>query len=95
MPLCDALDSVHLHNEGFHRGLLSRRGFLVRPTLLGVSILVSLSVVWLQLKIFVYLVIVTRYFPSRVLMTFSLCGHRHLLRNVIRTAVGCDCASCS
>ena len=48
------------------------------------------------LKIFVYLVIVTRYFPSRVLMTFfSLSGHRHLLRNVIRTAVGCDCASYS
>ena len=71
------------------------RGLLVRPTLLGVSILVSLSVVWLLLKIFVYLVIVTRYFPSRVLMTFSLCGHRHLLRNVIRTAVGCDCVSYS
>ena len=26
MPLCDALDCVHLHNEGLHRGLLSRRG---------------------------------------------------------------------
>ena len=26
MPLCDALDCVHLHNEGFHRGLLSLRG---------------------------------------------------------------------
>ena len=33
---------VHLHNEGIHRGLLSRRGLLVRPTLLGVSMLVSL-----------------------------------------------------
>ena len=46
-----ALHCVHLHNEGLHRGLLSRRGTLVRqtplPTLPGVSILVSLSVVWL------------------------------------------------
>ena len=33
---------------------------------------------------------------TRVLMTFlSLSGHRHLLRNVIRTAVSCDCASYS
>ena len=32
------------------------------------------------------LVIVTRYFSSRVLM-LSLSGDRHLLRNVVRTAV--------
>ena len=25
-PLCDTLSCVHLHNEGLHRGLLSRRG---------------------------------------------------------------------
>ena len=37
----------------------------------------------------------TRYFPSRVLMPLSLSGHRQLLRSVIRTAVGCDCASYS
>ena len=37
--------------------------------LLGLSILVSLSVVWLELKI---LVTFTRYFSSRVLMTFTL-----------------------
>ena len=42
MPLCDVLDCVHPYNEGLHRGLLPRRGLLVRPTLLGVSILVSL-----------------------------------------------------
>ena len=36
MPLCDALDCVHHHNEGIHRGLLSLRGLLVRPTLLRV-----------------------------------------------------------
>ena len=47
MPLCDDLDCVPLHDEGLHRGLLSLRGSLVRPTLQGVSILVSLSVVWL------------------------------------------------
>ena len=29
MPLCHALDCVHLHNEGLHRGLLSLRGQLV------------------------------------------------------------------
>ena len=68
MPLCDALDCVPLHNEGFHGGLLSLRRLLVRPTLLGISILVSLSVVWLCAS----LVTVTRYFSSRVLMTFSL-----------------------
>ena len=28
-------------------------------------------------------------------LSLSLSGHRHLLRNVIRTAVGCDCASYS
>ena len=95
MPLCDAMDCVHLHNESLHRGRLSLRGPLVLPTLLGVWILVSLSVVWLKLKNSVYLVIVKRCFPSRVLMTFSLSGHRHLLRNVIRTAVRCDCASYS
>ena len=32
LPLCDALSCVHLHNEGFRRGLLSRRGPLVLPT---------------------------------------------------------------
>ena len=26
MPLCDTLDCVHHHNEGFHRSLLSLRG---------------------------------------------------------------------
>ena len=29
------LVGVHLRHEGFHRGLLSRRGLLVLPTLLG------------------------------------------------------------
>ena len=84
MPLRDALDCVHLHNENLHRGLLSLRGLLVRPTLLGVSILVSLSVFWLWLKNFVTF---TRYVSSRVLMTSSLSGHRHLLRNRLRLRV--------
>ena len=65
VPLCDALDCVHLHNEGLHCGLLSRRGPVVLPTLLGVSILSSGS----DLKIFVTF---TRYFSSRVVMNFSL-----------------------
>ena len=34
-PLCGSLGCVHLLSEGFHRGLLSRRGPLVRPTPLG------------------------------------------------------------
>ena len=32
MPLCDTQSSVHLHDEGFRRGPLSRRGPLVLPT---------------------------------------------------------------
>ena len=36
LPLCGVLDCVHLHNEGLHRGLLSLRGPLFLPTLLGV-----------------------------------------------------------
>ena len=43
-PLCDSLSCVRLRNEGLYRGLLSRRGPVVLPTLLGTSILVSLSV---------------------------------------------------
>ena len=34
--LCAALGCVHLHNESFHRGLLSRRGPLGRPAPQGV-----------------------------------------------------------
>ena len=74
MPLCDALDCVHLHNEGFHRGLLSLRGLLVRPTLSGrIDPRVSFCrLVSFTGKICVCFVIVTRHFPSRVLKTFSL-----------------------
>ena len=36
VPLCDSLSCVHLRNEGSHRRLLSRRGLVVQPTLLGV-----------------------------------------------------------
>ena len=67
MPPCDTLDCAHLHNEGFPRGLLSPRGPPARPTMLGISILVSLYVVWFWQKI---VVTVTRYFSSRVLKTF-------------------------
>ena len=74
MSLCDALDCVLLYNEGLHRRLLSLRGHLVLPMLLGVPILVSLSVVWLQLKIFVTF---THYFPSRVLMTLVSVSGMH------------------
>ena len=35
MPLCDALDCVHLHNEGSHQGLLSLRGPLVSSDIAG------------------------------------------------------------
>ena len=96
VPLCGTLSCVRLHNEGFHRGLLSGRGLLIRPTLLGVSILVSLSVVWLLLKI----CRVSCHCHTLLLITcahdfLSLSGHRNLLRNVICTAVACDCASYS
>ena len=93
MPLCDALDCVHLHDEGLHRGLLSLRVPLILPKLLGVSILVSLSVV---------LALTENCCHCHTLLFFtcsddslSLSGHRHLLRNVIRTEVSCDCASYS
>ena len=73
IPLCDTLSCVHLHSEGVHRDLLSRRGMLVRPTLLGGLRSSCFSIVWfVSLKIFVCLVTVTRYFPSRVLITSSL-----------------------
>ena len=94
-PLCDSLSCVRLRNEGFfaascHGVVLwfFRHCWAHRSSCLFLSF-------WLRLKIFVYLVIVTRYFPSRVFMTFSLSGHRHMLRNVLRTAARCDCASCS
>ena len=45
LPLCDTVGCVHPRNEGFHRGLLSRRGPLGRPASLGVFLyrLVSLT----------------------------------------------------
>ena len=58
----------------------------------GVS---SILVFLCRLVSFSGLLIVTRYFPSRELMTLSLFCYRHLLRKVFHTAVGCDCASCS
>ena len=35
MPLCDALDCVHLLIEGLHRGILSLRGPLVSSDIAG------------------------------------------------------------
>ena len=67
-PLCDSLGCVHTHYEGLHRGLLPRRGPSVRPAPLACHRSSSLS----RLVSFTGLVIVTRYFSSRVLMTFSL-----------------------
>ena len=76
--LCASLGCVHPHNEGFHRGLLSRRGRLVRPTPRGVPILVCLyRMVSLSLS---------HAASLRVLSGL----YRHVLRNVIRTAVSCD-----
>ena len=67
-PLCDSVGCVHPHNEGLHRGLLSRRGPSVRSAPLACHRFSCLS----RLVSFTGLVIVTRYFSSRVLMTFSL-----------------------
>ena len=93
MPLCDALDCVHLHNEGLHRGLLSRRGPFGSSDIAGcIDPHVSFCRLALAEKSSPTF---TRYFSSRDLLTFSLSGHRHLLRNVIRAAVRCDCASYS
>ena len=62
-PLCGTLRCVHPHNESLHRGLLSLRGPLGRPTPLG-NRFSSLSLA--------EVVIVAHHFPSRVLTTFSL-----------------------
>ena len=67
-PLCDSLGCVHPHYDGSHRGLLPRRGPSVRPAPLACHRSSCLS----RLVSFAGLVILTRYFPSRVLMTFSL-----------------------
>ena len=69
-PLCDSVGCVHLHNEGLHRGLLLRRDPSVRSAPLACPRSSCLS--RLVLVSFTGLVIVARYFPSRVLMTFSL-----------------------
>ena len=66
-PLCESVGCVHPHNE-VHRGLLSRRGPSVRSAPLACHRFSCLS----RLVSFTGLVIVTRYFSSRVLMTFSL-----------------------
>ena len=67
-PLCDSLGCVHPHNEGLHRGLLSRRGPLVHPAPLTCHRFSLFFVV----SLFTGLVTFTRYFPSRVLLTVSL-----------------------
>ena len=50
MPLCDALDCVHLHDEGLHRGLLPRRGPSVRPAPLAChrSSCLSVQSIWMR-----------------------------------------------
>ena len=68
-PHCDYLGCVHPHFEGVHRGLLPRRGMSVRPAPLACRRSSCLS----RLVSFTGLVIATRYFSSRVPMTFSLC----------------------
>ena len=93
MPLCDALDCVHLHNEGFHRGFLSLRGpFGSSDIAGGVDPRAS----------FCRLALIAKLCHLHTLLLFtcsddflSLSGPHHLLRNVIRTAVGCDSSSYS
>ena len=67
-PLCASLGCVHPHYEGLHRGLLPRRGPSVRPALLACHRSSCLS----RLVSFTGLATFTRYFSSRVLMTFFL-----------------------
>ena len=67
-PPCDTLGSVHFLSEGFHRGLLSRRGPLVRQRRWAfIDSCVSLCRLTSLTEVFASLVIVTRHFPSRVL----------------------------
>ena len=80
----------HPHNEGLHRGLLPRRGPSVRSAPLACHRSSCFSIVWFLSLVFV---IVTRYFPSRVLMTLSLVIVTCFAMSY--TAVGCDCTSCS
>ena len=68
-PHCDYLGCVHPHYEGLYRGLLPRRGLSVRLAPLACHRSSCLS----RLVSFSGLVIITRYFSSRVSMTFSLC----------------------
>ena len=93
---CDFLECVYPHNEGLLaascHGVVRR---FVRHRWRVLDPHVSLSVVWFWQKLYVTVVLIT--FSSRVLITFSLSlsVHLHLFRNVIRTAVRCDCASYS
>ena len=79
---------VHPHNEGLHRGLLPRRGPSVRSAPLACPS--CFSIVW-----FLSLVLSLSHATSLHCVLMTLSRHRHLLRNVFHTAVGCDCASCS
>ena len=67
-PLCDSLGCVHPHNEGLHRGLLPRRD----PSVRSAPLACHRSSILFLLVSFSGLVIVTHYFPLRVLMTLSL-----------------------
>ena len=64
-PLCASLGCVHPHNEGLHRGLLSRRGPSVRSAPLACHRSSCLS---LSSDFFVTF---ARYFSSHVLITSS------------------------
>ena len=72
-PLCASLGCVHPHNEGLHRGLLSRRD----PSVRSAPLACHRSSCHSRLVLFSFtgLVIVARCFPSRVLVTFSLALH--------------------
>ena len=89
-PLCDSLGCVHPHNEGLH-GLLSRRG----PSSVCSA---PLTCPPSSCFFFYRLVLAKTLCHCHTLLFFTcsddflpLSVHRHLHRNVIRTAVRCDC----
>ena len=89
--LCDSLGWCPPSHEGLHPGLLPKRDPSVRPAPLACP---RFSCLFLSSLFVLPLLHATSLHVF--LMIFSLfLGHRLLLRNVVRTAVGCGWASCS
>ena len=104
IPLCDTLGCVHPQNEAFHRGLLSLCGPLVlltpqaghRSSCVPVSSDFSDgSLCFMHALCYMSFSGHGHTLPPFTCSDDFLSGRRHLLRNIIRSAVRCDCASYS